>query len=125
MLKKISHSEWASPVVPVSKADGSIRICGDYKVTVNPVLQVDQFPMPRPEDLFVTLAGGRKFSKLDLTHAYQQVLLHPEYDLTWPLTHTKVCISTDAYTLVSPQRQRCSSRQWRRCCKDCQELSFT
>ena len=34
--------------------------------------------MPRPEDLFATLAGGRKFSKLYLTHEYQQVPLHPE-----------------------------------------------
>ena len=59
MLQKISHSDWAAPLVPVSKADGSIRLCGDYKVTVNPVLQVDQFPMPRPNDLFATLAGGK------------------------------------------------------------------
>ena len=78
VLEKINHSEWAAPIVPVPKADGSIRICGDYKVTINPALQVDQFPMPRPEDLFATLTGGQKFSKLDLTHAYQQVLLHPE-----------------------------------------------
>ena len=60
------------------KSDGSIRICGDYKVTINPVLQVDQFPVPKPDDLFATLAGGKKFSKLDLSHAYQQVLLEPE-----------------------------------------------
>ena len=78
VLEKINHSEWAAPIVPVPKADGSIRICGDYKVTINPALQVDQFPMPRPEDLFATLTGGQKFSKLDLTHVYQQVLLHPE-----------------------------------------------
>ena len=60
------------------KSNGSIRICGDYKVTINPVLQVDQFPVPKPDDLFATLAGGKKFSKLDLSHAYQQVLLEPE-----------------------------------------------
>ena len=52
-----------------------MRICGDYKVTVNPVLQVDQYPVPKAEDLFATLAGGQKFTKLDLSHAYQQVLL--------------------------------------------------
>ena len=78
VIEKVNFSEWAAPIVPVLKADGSVRICEDYKVTVNPVLQVDQFPMPKPEDLFSTLAGGKIFSKLDLTHAYQQVLLEPE-----------------------------------------------
>ena len=47
VLEKINHSEWAAPIVPIPKADGSIRICGDCKVTFNPALQVDQFPMPR------------------------------------------------------------------------------
>ena len=34
--------------------------------------------MPRPNDLFATLAGGKKFSKLDLSHVYQQVVLEPD-----------------------------------------------
>ena len=55
-----------------------MRICGDYKVTVNPVLDVDHYPLPTPEDLFATLAGGNKFSTLDLSHAYQQVCLEEE-----------------------------------------------
>ena len=39
---------------------------------------VDQFPVPRAEDLLATLAGGTKFTKLDLSQAYQQVLLDAE-----------------------------------------------
>ena len=77
LIEKISYSDWAAPIVAVLKADGGIRICGDYKVTINPVLQVDQYPVRRVEDLFTTLAGGQKFSKLALSHAYQQVLLEP------------------------------------------------
>ena len=57
------------------KAEGSIRICGDIKVTIHHVLEVDPYPLPEPEDIFSTLAGGQKFTKLDLASAYQQVLL--------------------------------------------------
>ena len=44
------------------------------------MLEVDQHPLPNPEELFVTLSGvgggGReKFSKLDLLSAYQQIVL--------------------------------------------------
>ena len=75
VLEKISHSEWAAPIVTVPKKDGTYRICGDYKVTVNSALDVDQYPLPNPTDLFASLAGGQKFSKLDLSRAYQQLLL--------------------------------------------------
>ena len=78
VIEKISYSDWAAPIVPVPKADGSVHICSDYKVTVNPVLQVDQHPVPKIEYLFASLASGKKFTKLDLSHAYQQVLLEPE-----------------------------------------------
>jgi hypothetical protein len=43
ILKKVSYAEWAAPIVKIPKKDGKIRICGDYKVIVNPVVQVDQY----------------------------------------------------------------------------------
>ena len=70
ILQNVSHSEWVAPIVPVPKNDGRFRICGDYKVTVNPSLSVDQYPLPKPEDLFASLAGGTIFAKLDLLQAY-------------------------------------------------------
>ena len=72
ILTKITHSEWATPIVPVVKPNQSVRICGDFKTTINPVLKVDQYPLPRIDDLFASLAGGQKFSKLDLRQAYLQ-----------------------------------------------------
>ena len=75
MLERVTHSDWAAPIVTVPKRDGQVRICGDYKVTINPALNVDQYPLPRPEDLFATLAGGKYLSTLDLYHAYNQLVL--------------------------------------------------
>lgn len=75
ILEQVEISEWATPIVPILKPDKSVRICGDYKLTVNKNAIVDNYPIPSNEDLFATLAGGVQFSKLDLSHAYQQVLV--------------------------------------------------
>ncbi|XP_056138833.1 uncharacterized protein K02A2.6-like [Lampris incognitus] len=53
--------------------DITVRLCGDFKVTLNQALCVDKYPIPRIEDLFASLAGGQHFSKLDLSNAYLQM----------------------------------------------------
>ena len=69
IIERVGFAEWAAPIVPVVKKDGSVRICGDYKVTVNSAARLDTYPLPRIEDLFVSLSGGKSFTKLDLAHA--------------------------------------------------------
>ena len=69
-MKKVDHSEWAAPIVVVPKGDGCLRVCEDYKMTINSVLVVDKYLLPKPEDLMAQFAGKQKFSKLDLSHAY-------------------------------------------------------
>ena len=78
VLQKVDHSVWAAPIVPVPKRDGSLRICGDYKVTINPFLQVDEYPLPKPSDIMACLTGGKRFNKMDLMSAYQQMKLDDE-----------------------------------------------
>ena len=78
IIERVTHSDWATPIVAVPKPDGRVRLCGDFKVTVNQSLSIEQYPLPRVEDLFATLAGGQKFTKLDLTQAYLQFELEPE-----------------------------------------------
>ena len=69
ILRKVSHSDWAAAIVPIPKMGKSE--CGDYEVTVNPSLDIDQYPLPKSEDLFATLADGKTFSKLDLSQVYR------------------------------------------------------
>ncbi|KAK8788142.1 hypothetical protein V5799_022084 [Amblyomma americanum] len=79
IITPVDHSEWASPIVPVLKADGqSVRICGDYKIGVNPAVVTTQYPLPKVEDIFASLQGGVKFSKLDFREAYNQVPVDEE-----------------------------------------------
>ena len=75
VISKVETSEWATPTVPVRKPNGSVRLCGGYKVTINPYLNVNQYPLPRPEELFATLNNGQHFTKLDLSEAYLQIEL--------------------------------------------------
>ena len=73
VIEPIEYSEWATPIVPVMKSNGNVRICGDYRVTLNSVMCVDKYPLPKIEDIFASLSGGEKFSKIDLTQAYLQM----------------------------------------------------
>ena len=45
---------------------------------MNLVLDVKQYPLPKPEDIFATLSTGRKLTTLDLSHAYNQLSLDEE-----------------------------------------------
>lgn len=65
VLEKVEFSDWGTPIVPVLKLDGTLRICVDCKVTVNPASDVLEYPMPMAEELFTQLNGSTSFSKLD------------------------------------------------------------
>ena len=77
VLEKVKYSDGAALIliVPVIKPDSSVRICGDYEVTVNPYLEVDKHPSPKAEHLFPELSGSEILTKLDLKNAYNQIML--------------------------------------------------
>ena len=72
-LIPVEKSEWAAPIVVVHKRDGGLRVCGDFKVTINPVICPQVYPLPTPDELFSALANGESYSKLDLSRAYKQM----------------------------------------------------
>ena len=68
VIKKVPHSYWATPIVVVRKPGDKVCImCGDFKIT-NLVLKTNMYP--QPEELFQSLNGGSKFSKIDPADAW-------------------------------------------------------
>ena len=98
-----------------------MRICGDYKVTVNPALDVNQYPLPRPEDLFATLASGKQFTTLDLSHAYNQLVLE-DSSRTFLTINTHVdSISMPDCRLVLRLHQQFFRKLWTQYYRVCRE----
>ena len=78
IIEKVEHSEWGTPLVVVPKKDGNVRLCADYKVTVNKQLLDARHPIPRIEDIFNKLRDGSYFCTLDIYKAYLHLLLDEE-----------------------------------------------
>jgi hypothetical protein len=69
-----SHSPWASPIVPVRKKDGTLRLCVDYR-RLNKITVKDCYPLPRCDDLLdgAGSGGAQYFTTLDLKMGYHQL----------------------------------------------------
>jgi len=60
-----SISKWGAPVVFATKANGSLRLCVDYRA-LNKMMRKNRYPLPRIDDLFDQLAGTKVFSQCAL-----------------------------------------------------------
>jgi hypothetical protein len=72
-----SRSPWASPITVVSKKDGGMRMCGDYR-RLNEATVRDSYPLSRIDDLLDTLEGVQWISTLDAYSGYFQIELREE-----------------------------------------------
>ena len=72
-----SSSAWSSPIVLVTKKDGSIRFCVDYR-RVNDVTVKDAYPIPNIIDCLDSLSKSKYFSSMDLNSGFWQIGMHPD-----------------------------------------------
>ena len=70
----VTHSEWIAPIVPIVKGMATFGYVGIIKL---PWIKYQSW-IPKTEDLPAKIGGDQKFTKLDLRHAYQQLLLDDE-----------------------------------------------
>nr|VZI27167.1 unnamed protein product [Spirometra erinaceieuropaei] len=88
IIEPVQYSEWAAPIVPVLKTDGSVRICGDYKLTINSATKLNPYPLPRIEDLYrITPNDSIGASPAELMFKRQ---LRTRLDLLNPSTQDRV-----------------------------------
>ena len=72
-----SKSPWGAPILFVSKKDGNMRMCVDYRA-LNKLTVKNSYPLPRIDDIFDQLKGAKFFSKIDLRSGYHQIRLDPD-----------------------------------------------
>ncbi|MEW8546417.1 MAG: reverse transcriptase family protein, partial [Candidatus Thiodiazotropha sp.] len=72
-----SVSPWASPICLVTKKNGGVRLCVDYR-KVNELVKPDGFPLPRVQDCLDAVAESKWYSTFDLTSGYYQIPLKQE-----------------------------------------------
>jgi hypothetical protein len=75
VIKEITEpTEWVSPMVPVVKPDGDVRICVDLK-KLNKAVERERFIIPTIDDIIHQLQGSSIFSKLDAQSGFWQIPL--------------------------------------------------
>ena len=72
-----STSPWASPIVPVVKEDGTVRLCVDYR-RLNGISQGDPYYMATLEEILERVGSSSCISKLDLSCGFHQIEVEEE-----------------------------------------------
>jgi hypothetical protein len=70
-----SDSQFAAPILFAKKADGSLRMCVDYR-GLNKITRRSAYPLPLIDNMLDVLAGAKCFSKLDLAQGYHQIRMY-------------------------------------------------
>ena len=124
-MTPVTSSEWAAPIVSILKTDGTLRLCGDYKVTVNQALQPDSYPLPRVEDLFAALAGGTVSQNLILVMRISKFGYMKTPKSSRPFQLSKDCFSTKNCLSELKQHLHYFKEPWKHSLETCLTFVFT
>ena len=72
-----SDSPWSFPTVLVTKKDGSIRFCVDYR-RLNALSLKDAYNLPRIDETLITLGGTEWFCTMDQASGFWQINMSEE-----------------------------------------------
>ncbi|KMQ92700.1 hypothetical protein RF55_7276 [Lasius niger] len=70
-------SEWISPMVPILKENGEIRICIDMR-RANMAIIRENHPLPTMDQILPQFRNAKYFSKLDVRNAFHQIEITPQ-----------------------------------------------
>ena len=77
ILKKVNHSEWASPMFTITKPDGSLRSLADLRELNKRIIR-NPFPIPKIQEMLLKLRGFQWATSLDLNMGYYHIQLNPD-----------------------------------------------
>ena len=75
IIKKVTHAEWAAPVVPIIKKSGSIQLCSDYKLTADKAVMLDRYPLLLAEE-FARNSQVANASQSSTVNLFQRTMDH-------------------------------------------------
>ena len=73
----VEYPKWLANVVPVSKKDGKVKVCVDFR-DLNKTSPKDDFPLPHIDMLVDSIAGHSMLSFIDDFFGYNQILMASE-----------------------------------------------
>jgi hypothetical protein len=76
-VREEQHPDWVANIVPVTKKNGKIRICIDFR-DLNAACPKDEVPLPITDVMTVDTCGFERMSFMDGFSGYNQIKMYPE-----------------------------------------------
>ena len=76
IIVPLRYSSWVANLVPVSKKNGEIRLCVDFR-NLNRSSLKDNYPLPKIEQVLQQVVGAQRISMVDGFSGYNQIAMHP------------------------------------------------